>query len=216
MVDRSKAGIAGVAVLALLVLWAAHRHAVHSLPDLPDGTVAVEGVVTYVRPIAGGGWLVQLKAHGGTRTLLLSPRLGELAHLVRKGDVWRAVGTVRSWRDKSYLEPVSRAHLRRLAPFHQQEIYSESSLATLGRLPEGARVRVRARPASVRIYRSRAGKSHLVFELRDDTGSCSAIMWEGTYTPADEALLGKGVEVTLFAEVDEYRGKPSLVVRGVE
>lgn len=187
------------ALLLTLLLWVARAW----LP-LPEAPLHVEGEVLSLKPSLGGGLSVRLRAAEGTRTVLASPNLGTLPPLA-PGDWLTVQGSPRRWRGREFILPLSRQHLLVQAP---QAISLQEAI----HLPEGRPVTLQARAEGVEPYASRAGKTHLRFTLVQDEVRCPAIMWQDSFTSADQQRLASGQLVNLRATTARYRQQPSLVV----
>ncbi len=183
--------------LALTLLLAVARRWI----ALPEPQERFQGQVTRVLPTVGGGVMLRV----GKRMVMLSPQLGLVGPFVA-GDQVEVEGYERTWRGRKFFMPLTRAHVRK------QEARSVSVAEAMA-LPSGQRVHLQAVPDSVELFQSRAGKTHLRFVLGPER--CPAIMFEGSYGPAEVELVRSGGILELQAETDRYRGKPSLIVRRV-
>lgn len=196
-------------------LWWAHQAEMRRLQTTPPppGTLSRIGRVGHSRTTVGNGQTIALKTDQGQQILLLSPRLGLVDPPLRPGDRVRVVAIPRVWRKRSFLLPLTRAHLQvieRGAP--------EVPLSTLAEVlarPKGAQVAVLARVERFWTFRSRRGLNHLKFVLDDGTAKMECLMFEGAATPLDRRRLESGRVLRVEGRTDLYDREPSLVVRSV-
>ncbi len=173
-------------------LWWGHQREMERLRTSapPEGTVALAGQVRNLRTTAGNGQRVTLKTGHGSRTLLLSPRLGVVEPPLRQGDQVTVVAIPRAFREKSFLLPLTRAHLQ-VVDDGAPDV-AVSPVAEVVGLPPGTKVAVQARVDRLWTFVSRKGHINLKFVLDDGTAQVECIMFEGAATPVDRRRLESG------------------------
>ncbi len=205
--------LAGLALCAALG-WG-HQEEMERLRTSPPppGSVTRIGRVSYSHTTAGNGAMITLKTDQGSQTLLLSPRLGLFDPPLRAGDRVSVVAVPRTWKDREFLMPLTRAHLRVLEKGVPD--VRLSNVAEVLVQPEGTQVAVVAPADGFWVYRSRQGRTHLRFFLDDGTARVECIMFEGVATPLDRRRLDSSRVLRVDGRIRRHKGQPSLVVRSV-
>lgn len=220
--------------VALTMLFVANRR--YAYPESVDGlplltpahivdpryagrTFRLEGRVTSVGESRQG--LLIIEVHDAAEDLSIDvpvfPSLGCLLAKPMRGETVRVTGNLGMYSGRAQLRPLSAAHVELATEF--PEPVSAAAAAEQG----GARLLIGPVVArDTEFFESRAGLEHLRLTLADadastdaGRGAVAGIMFgrEQTHCETDRLLSGDPVMVT--AEVEQYLGAPSLVVRRV-
>ena len=222
-----------LSLAALMLLFAVNRwwrypdlHA--DLPRLTSGHIAdprssgasfrFEGRVTSVRMTPKKILVVRL--HDPELDIYLDvpvfPSLGPLPVKPVRGESVRVTGNLGSYGGLPQLRPLSAAHVLVL---RTQESGQAVPLAQAA-LRKGERLRVGpVRAVRVEPFTSRRGRHHLRLTFTDprapERETVQGIIFQGDRTYREVELLRSGARIVITADVDEYRGQPSLVVKRV-
>ena len=222
-----------LSLAALMLLFAVNRwwrypdlHA--DLPRLTSGHIAdprssgasfrFEGRVTSVRMTPKRILVVRL--HDPELDIYLDvpvfPSLGPLPVKPVRGESVRVTGNLGSYGGLPQLRPLSAAHVLVL---RTQEPGQAVPLAQAA-LRKGERLRVGpVRAVRVEPFTSRRGRHHLRLTFTDprapERETVQGIIFQGDRTYREVELLRSGARIVITADVDEYRGRPSLVVKRV-
>lgn len=206
--------LAGLAVCS--VLWWGHQREMERLRSSPPppGAVTRIGRVSHSLTTAGNGAMITIKNGREKHTVLLSPRLGLVDPPIRSGDRVSVVAIPRVWRKRSFLLPLTRAHLQVLEKgVPDVPVWT---VAEIVEMPEGIQVAVAARVHRIWGHPVQNRNAfHLKFVLDDGTAQVECIMFETAATPLDRRRLESGRVLRIEGRTDRYKGQPSLVVRSV-
>ena len=223
-------------VAALGVLFAANARyvysdALHQLPQLTAGHIAdprfagstfrFDGLVTGVSTLDSGMLIIGLR-NGAADVQLdaaVFPSVGCLPHKPARGESVRVVGNLGMYRGRPQLKPLSAAHVDVISP-HGAPIPLADAVSAAH---AGETLRVGPLTAtSVEPFTSRRGLEHVRLTLAAaSTGSAEkratvqGVMFQGDRTDCELRLLRSAAPVVVTAEIDEYQGSPSLVVKRV-
>ncbi len=144
------------------------------------------------------------------------PSLGPLPVKPVRGESVRVTGNLGSYGGLPQLRPLSAAHVLVL---RTQESGQAVPLAQAA-LRKGERLRVGpVRAVRVEPFTSRRGRHHLRLTFTDprapERETVQGIIFQGDRTYREVELLRSGARIVVTADVDEYRGRPSLVVKRV-
>jgi hypothetical protein len=222
-----------LSLAALMLLFAVNRwwrypdiHA--DLPRLTSGHIAdprssgatfrFEGRVTSVRMTPKRILVVRL--HDPELDIYLDvpvfPSLGPLPVKPVRGESVRVTGNLGSYGGLPQLRPLSAAHVLVL---RTQESGQAVPLAQAA-LRKGERLRVGpVQAVRVEPFTSRRGRHHVRLTFTDprapERETVQGIIFQGDRTYREVKLLRSGARIVITADVDEYRGRPSLVVKRV-
>ena len=222
------------AVAALTVLFIANRRyaypeSVRTLPSLTPahvvdprhagGTFRLEGRVSSVGMSRQGLLIIEVDdpAEDLFVDVPVFPSLGCLPLKPARGETLRVTGNLGMYSGRPQLRPLSAAHVE-LAT----ELAKPVSVAAAA---EQGGARLLIGPVVVRdaeSFESQAGQEHLRLTLADAnaradaaSGTVAGIMFEREQTHCEVDRLLSGDPVLVTADVEEFLGAPSLVVRQV-
>ena len=222
-----------LSLAALMVLFAVNRWWTYSnrqtdLPRLTAGhivdprssgaTFQFAGRVTSVRTTPNS--ILVIRLHDPEEDVYLDvpvfPSLGPLPVKPISGEVVRVTGNLGSYGGRPQLRPLSAPHVQVLKT---QETGQAVPLAQAA-LRKGERLRVGpVQAVRVEPFTSRRGRNHVSLTFTDARLSrqetIQGIIFEGDRTYHEVGLLRSGAPVVVTANIDEYRGRPSLVVKRV-
>ena len=230
---------------ALVVLFAANARYVYSddLDQLPQLTAAhiadprfagstfrLEGQVRRVGTSSQGILFVDIYEPEQDLNIdvPMFPSLGSPAVRPAPGDVVRVMGNLGTYRGQPQLRPLSAAHVEVLAQSARGDTappiqpWNRSAPAVpLGAATSRIGETLLVGPLTaidVEPFTSRAGRQHVrvvLADLADAETTAQGIVFQGDWTEDHVALLESGVPVVVTAEIDEYRDRPSLVLKRI-
>ena len=243
MSGRSLRSVALLASLAaLVVLFAANARYVYSddldrLPQLTAAHIAdprfagstfrLEGQVRRVGTSSQGILFIDMYEPEQDLNIdvPMFPSLGSPAVRPATGDVVRVTGNLGTYRGQPQLRPLSAAHVEVLAQSARGDAappiqpWNRSALAVpLGAATSRIGETLLVGPLTaidVEPFTSRAGRQHLRLVLADAETTAQGIVFQGDWTEDHVALLESGAPVVVTAEIDEFRDRPSLVLKRV-
>lgn len=158
-------------------------------------------------------------------TVPVFPSVGSPAVRPRRGDRVRVTGNLGMYRGQPQLKPLSADHVQVVgrsadtgaaAPIRPWD--RSDGAVPLGAAATAAGETLLVGPlAAVEVepFTSRAGRRHLRLTLADGDSTVQGIAYEGDWSDAHADLLASGAFVVVTAEISEYRGQPSLVVKQI-
>lgn len=231
--------LAAVALTALAVLLVTNRQYVYSDdvdrvprltashivdPRFAGATFQVEGRVTSVRTTRQG--IVVIGLHQPEEGLFVDapvfPALGCLPVKPVRGERVRVTGNLGMYGGHPQIRPLSAAHVELLAP--PAIATASTAIAAAERTGETLLIGP-LRPVALEFFESRRGREHLRLALTDvqapgepaanSEAVLQGIVYESAQTDCEVDLLRSDEPFMATAEVDTYRGAPSLNVRRV-
>lgn len=243
MSERSLRSITlGACLAALLVLLAVNARYVYSdeldrLPQLTAGhiadprfagaTFAFTGRVTSAGRSAQGITFIDVQQPEQDLNINVPvfPSVGSPPLRPRRGDVVRITGNLGMYEGRPQIKPLSAAHVEVLTRPAADELAPplrawDGSAAAIPLAVAATRLGATLHTGpltatAVEPFTSRAGRRHVRLTLADADSAVQAILYEGDWTDAHVALLESGASIVVTAEIDEYRGQPSLVIRQI-
>ena len=227
-------------VAALIVLFAANARYVYSdsldrVPRLTAGHIAdprfagstfrVEGEVRSVGTSSNGIMFIDLYQPEQDLNIDVPvfPSVGSPPVRPGRGDVVRVTGNLGTYRGQPQLGPLSAAHVEVLAaaaaaappvrPWNPSDtaVALGAAAARIGEtLLVGPLTAIDVEP-----FTSRAGRRHVRLVLADPESTVQGIVYQGDWADDHVELLQSGASIVVTAEIEEYRDRPSLVVRQI-
>jgi len=187
-------------------------------PRSSGATFRFEGQVTSIRMTPKK--ILVIRLHDPEADLHVDapvfPSLGSLPVKPIRGETVRVTGNLGSYGGLPQLRPLSAAHVQVLKT---RETGHAVPLAQAA-MRKGERLRVGpVQAVRVEPFTSRRGRQHVRLRFTDARASrqvtVQGIFFEGDRTHHEVGLLRSGARVVVTADIDEYRGRPSLVVKRV-
>ena len=227
---------------ALVVLFAANARYVYSddldrLPQLTAAHIAdprfagstfrLEGQVRRVGTSSQGILFIDIYEPEQDLNIdaPMFPSLGSPVVRPAPGDVVRVTGNLGTYRGQPQLRPLSAAHVEVLAQAARgdtappiQPWNRSASAVPLGAATSRSGETLLVGPLTAidfEPFTSRAGRWHVRLLLADAETTAQGIVFQGDWTDDHVALLESGAPVVVTAEIDEYRDRPSLVLKRI-
>ena len=184
-------------------------------PGYSGTTLRFEGRVNSVRTLPSG--IVLLRLYNPAEDVYLEssvfPSLGCLPLKPQRGELVRITGNLGAYQGRPQLRPLSADHVEVVASTPDADVQPLS--AALEGEAGDVMLLGPVTPANVEFFTSRAGRRHLRLNFTHAAATVPGVMFEGDWTDCEVRRLRSGRPVVLAAELDEYQGELSLIVRRV-